>query len=184
MRATFKYLQLGRVAEAQRQWAQARDFWLKDLAITVEFDDEPGLAITLRSLARLWQATRDPEVPAAVGAILSVTPGEVETQLSALLARGGLAVRPGSSAPPMLTTSVPCVCGMVNLAETLVVDITRWRLRNTDGRFQRRMKPELAVRRPLLNHDGSPPAGRRATLLTLACRWESPSGAGRATRQP
>ena len=32
---------------------------------------------------------------------------------------------------------------MVNLTETLVVDIRRWRLRNTDGRFQRRMKPEL-----------------------------------------
>ncbi len=69
--------------------AQARDFWLKALAITVEFDDEPMLAITMESLARLWQATHDPEVPMAVGAILSMTPAEVESQLSALFAGEG-----------------------------------------------------------------------------------------------
>jgi tetratricopeptide (TPR) repeat protein len=78
------YHNLGLVARAQRQWAQAREFWLKALAITVEFDDAPGLAITMNSLARLWQATHDPEVPAAVGAILSVTPEEVEAHLSTL----------------------------------------------------------------------------------------------------
>jgi Tfp pilus assembly protein PilF len=42
------YHNLGAVAQKQWQWEQARDYFLKDLAITAEFDDKHGLEITLR----------------------------------------------------------------------------------------------------------------------------------------
>jgi len=76
---------LGQVAQEQRQWGQARDYFLKNLAITAEFDDEPRLAITMRSLGRLWQASRDTDLPHAIGSILQTTPEDVETRLSSLL---------------------------------------------------------------------------------------------------
>ena len=73
------------MAQEQRQWGQARDYFLKDLAITAEFDDEHGLAITLRSLGRLWQASHDPDLPHDIASILQTTPEDVETRLSSLL---------------------------------------------------------------------------------------------------
>ena len=76
---------LGTVAQEQRQWGQARDYFLKALAITAEFDDEHRLAITLRSLGRLWQASRDTDLPHAIASILQTTPEDVETRLSSLL---------------------------------------------------------------------------------------------------
>jgi hypothetical protein len=54
----------------KQQWGHARDYFLKALAITAEFDNEHGLAITLRSLGRLWQASRDTELPHAIAPIL------------------------------------------------------------------------------------------------------------------
>jgi tetratricopeptide (TPR) repeat protein len=81
------YHQLGGVAQEQRQWEQARDFFLKGLEITSEFNDKPVLAITLRSLARLWQASGDTDLPHAIGSILNFTPEEAETLLSSLLSK-------------------------------------------------------------------------------------------------
>ena len=57
----------------------------QDLAITAEFDDEHGLAITLRSLSRLWQASRDTGLPHAIASIMQTTPEDVEKLLSSLL---------------------------------------------------------------------------------------------------
>jgi hypothetical protein len=86
---------LGVVAQEQQQWDQSRDFLLKGLAITVEFDDEYGLAITLRSLARLWQVSSDADLPGAIASIMHMTPGEVETLLSSLLSEEGGVQSPG-----------------------------------------------------------------------------------------
>jgi hypothetical protein len=72
------------VAE-QRQWSQARDYFLKSLAITAEFDDEHKHATTLRSLGRLWQASHDSDLSHAIAPILHTTPEDVETRLSSLL---------------------------------------------------------------------------------------------------
>jgi tetratricopeptide (TPR) repeat protein len=46
------YQQLGMVAEAQRQWTQARDYFLETLKIDVEYKNEE-VRTTLQSLARL-----------------------------------------------------------------------------------------------------------------------------------
>jgi len=73
------------MAQEQRQWEQARDYFLKGLAIAAEFDDEHGLVITLRSLGHLWQASCDTDLPHAIASILQTTPEDVETRLSSLL---------------------------------------------------------------------------------------------------
>jgi hypothetical protein len=54
---------------------------LKDLTITAEFNDEHGLGITLRSLARLWGASEDAGLPAAVAEVLEISPQEAEELL-------------------------------------------------------------------------------------------------------
>jgi hypothetical protein len=46
---------------------------LKALEIFVEFNDQQSGAITLRSLARLWQATADQEVLTEVARVLSIS---------------------------------------------------------------------------------------------------------------
>ena len=55
------------------------------LTITAEFKDEHGLGITLRSLARLWQASEDAGLPAAVATILEISPQEAEKLLRAAM---------------------------------------------------------------------------------------------------
>jgi tetratricopeptide (TPR) repeat protein len=80
------YHQLGRVAEEQRQWAQAREYFLKDLEISAELGDEHDLGITLRSLARLWQASGDQGLPEAMASILQASPTEVQALLRGMLA--------------------------------------------------------------------------------------------------
>ena len=72
------YHQLGRVAEAQRQWGQAREHLLTALTIFRDYDDEYNMGIALRSLARLWQESGDATLPAAVAAVGGITPGEME----------------------------------------------------------------------------------------------------------
>jgi hypothetical protein len=79
------YHQLGIVAEEQRQWAKAREYLLKDLTISAEFEDWEGAGITLRSLARVWRASGDATLPAAVAEILGVTPAEAESLLNLAL---------------------------------------------------------------------------------------------------
>lgn len=63
------------MAQVQRQ--RAREYFLKDLEISAEFQDEYGMGITLRSLARLHQASGDADLPAAAAKILGLSPAEV-----------------------------------------------------------------------------------------------------------
>ena len=76
------YHQLGRVAQEQRQWAEARNYFLEDLAIATEFEDQHSTAITLLCLARLWQASADEGLPSSRGcsALLS-TPDQASELL-------------------------------------------------------------------------------------------------------
>ena len=78
------YHQLGRVAEEQRQWEQARDYYLIALETYVAFSDGYYGNIVLRSLARLWLASGDGDVPSAIAKIVGVSPGEVENGLRQL----------------------------------------------------------------------------------------------------
>ena len=88
------YHQLGLVAQETAAVGAGTGLLSQGLAITAEFDDEHGLAITLRSLGRLWQASRDSDLPHAIASILQTTPEDVETRLSSLLSAGD--VSPGS----------------------------------------------------------------------------------------
>ena len=78
------YNNLGSVASEQRHWAQALDYCLKALPVFVEFNDEVNLGIARRSLACLWQASQDPNLPAAVGAVLKLPVEQVEEMLGKL----------------------------------------------------------------------------------------------------
>jgi tetratricopeptide (TPR) repeat protein len=75
------YRNLGLLAEEQLHWVRSRDYFLKSLEISAEYNDTHGLGITLRSLARLWRSSGDADLPAAVAALLGITPAEVEELL-------------------------------------------------------------------------------------------------------
>ena len=75
------YHQLGTVAEDQQQWEQARAYLLEALAIYSEYRDGHNSGIVLRSLARVWKASGDPELPKAVADVLGVSPEEAEKLL-------------------------------------------------------------------------------------------------------
>ena len=79
------YHQLGRVAEEQRQFAQARDYFLRALETFVAYEDSYSGGIVLRSLARLWQASGDANLPAAVASVMGGPPEEGETLLRSML---------------------------------------------------------------------------------------------------
>jgi hypothetical protein len=66
---------------AQEQRQQARDYFLASLKIYVDYEDTYSSDIVLRSLARVWQASSDQEVPAAISSILGATVEESETLL-------------------------------------------------------------------------------------------------------
>src|SRR6266496_164540 len=78
------YHQLGIVAREQRMWKQARDYYLLALETFVAFNDAYRGNIVLRSLARLWLASGDGDLPSAIAKILGMTPGEVENILCQL----------------------------------------------------------------------------------------------------
>jgi hypothetical protein len=79
------YYQLGRVVKEQRQFLQARDYFLRALEAFVAYEDSYSAGIVLRSLARLWQASGDANLPAAVASILGGPPEERETLLRSML---------------------------------------------------------------------------------------------------
>lgn len=64
------YHQLGRVAQEQGRWNQAREYFLKDLQIAKEVGDRRGIALTFRNLFRLWQSAQDRKLPEAVAALM------------------------------------------------------------------------------------------------------------------
>ena len=75
------YHQLGMVAQEQRKWEQARDSYLLALETFVAFNDNYSGNIVVNSLAWLWLASGDGDVPSAIAKILGMTPGEVENIL-------------------------------------------------------------------------------------------------------
>jgi tetratricopeptide (TPR) repeat protein len=78
------YHQLGRVAQKHRQWQQAREYLLEALGIWNQYRDEHHGAIALSSLARLWKASGDPELPNAVAGVFGVSPEEAKELLRKL----------------------------------------------------------------------------------------------------
>jgi tetratricopeptide (TPR) repeat protein len=76
------YHNLGIVAQEQRLWAQAGEYFLKDLEISVESGDIEGTVITLRSLVEYYKAAHDATLPAAVAAILRVSPDDAQSLLA------------------------------------------------------------------------------------------------------
>ncbi|QTA89392.1 tetratricopeptide repeat protein [Desulfonema magnum] len=64
------YHQLGRVAQEQREWKRAGEYFLKDLEITKEFNDLKGMTTTLRNLRRLWKESGDEKLPEAIAEVL------------------------------------------------------------------------------------------------------------------
>jgi hypothetical protein len=75
------------VAEEQERWVEATEYLFQDLIISLEYNDQHGAGITLRSLARVWAAVRksgfsqEPDFSAATIAgrlaeILNVAVGE------------------------------------------------------------------------------------------------------------
>ncbi len=86
------YHNLGNVAEEQRQWQQARDYFLIALEIDLAYNDTYNRDIDLRSLARLWRASNDASLPAAVVNVLGASVKEAEALL-----RGVLGDKPGES---------------------------------------------------------------------------------------
>jgi len=79
------YHQLGMVAEEQRQWEQAREYFLQALDTYVAYNDTHNGSIVLSSLARLWKASGDANLPAAVATILGYSVEETEKLLRDVL---------------------------------------------------------------------------------------------------
>ncbi|MFE4106673.1 hypothetical protein ACFVKH_10325, partial [Almyronema epifaneia S1] len=72
------YYQLGKVAQETNDVENAKAYFLEDLSITVEFNDEHGLGISLRNLARFHQTTQDPALLTAAAQILSTPPNQLK----------------------------------------------------------------------------------------------------------
>ncbi len=79
------YHQLGRVAEEQRQWQQACSYFHQALETFVEFEDDYSGEVVLSSLARLWKASGDKDLPAVVAPMLGATVEETEALLREML---------------------------------------------------------------------------------------------------
>lgn len=72
------YHQLGRVAQEQEKWDQAKAYFLKDLEIAREYNDLKGMTTTLRNLHRLWKKSSDPELPENIAEVLGWTIKKIE----------------------------------------------------------------------------------------------------------
>jgi tetratricopeptide (TPR) repeat protein len=79
------YHQLGQVAKEQQQWQQARDYFLRSLEFVITFDDPYHQGMVLRGLARLWRASNDASLPAAVANVLGASVEETEALLRKML---------------------------------------------------------------------------------------------------
>ncbi len=74
------------VAQEQRQWAKARENFLRALETFVGYQESYSVNIVLRSLARLWRASGDESLVTAIASIAGNTPKEVEEVLRTLAA--------------------------------------------------------------------------------------------------
>ena len=83
------YGRLGIMAGEQGQLTQAQAYILQALEKFVEYKDDYSRDIVLRSLARLWQASGDKDLPAAVAPILGASVEETEALLREMLGENG-----------------------------------------------------------------------------------------------
>ena len=72
---------MGAVAQEQRQWAQAEQYYQKALAIYIEFDDQYWADNTFWRLAHPWQESGDNNLPGRVAGWLGIAPAEAEELL-------------------------------------------------------------------------------------------------------
>ncbi len=72
------YYQLARVAEELGELEEAKANYLQALVITTEFNDEHGLGVSLRNLARFYQATQDEDLLRKVAKIFKTTVEELK----------------------------------------------------------------------------------------------------------
>jgi tetratricopeptide (TPR) repeat protein len=77
--------QLGLLAQEQGQWAQARDHLVQAWETFMTLRDSHSSDVLLRDLARLWQASDDAALPAAVAPGLGLSPEEAEERLRDVL---------------------------------------------------------------------------------------------------
>jgi len=75
------YHQLGRVAEEQRRWAEAEQYYRNALEVFRDFEDGHNAGITIGSIARLWRASGEATIPAMVADALGVSRAEAEQLL-------------------------------------------------------------------------------------------------------
>jgi tetratricopeptide (TPR) repeat protein len=73
------YFQLGKVAEELGENEEALANYLVDLQITAESNDEHGLGISMRNLARFYQATQDPRILEAIAQVFGTTVDDIST---------------------------------------------------------------------------------------------------------
>ena len=78
------YHNLGVLAKEQRQWEQARDYFLKALEIFVAYQDSYRLGIVLSSLGLLWRSSGDAELPDSVAEVMGITQEEAMELLRAV----------------------------------------------------------------------------------------------------
>jgi len=82
------YHQLGMMVQEQRQWKEASKYFLQSLEIDATYNDSYNMSIDLRSLARLWKASEDANLPAVVATILGYSVEETEKLLHDMLEEG------------------------------------------------------------------------------------------------
>jgi hypothetical protein len=71
---------LGRVAEEVGDSQEAINNYLQDLAITAKSNDQHGLGISMRNLARFYKSTPNPELLKSIANILEVSEADVQQQ--------------------------------------------------------------------------------------------------------
>ena len=69
------------IKQEQRQWPQAREYFLQALEILVDYDDSYSEEKVVGNLARLWQTSNDASLPAAIAALLRVSEEETVSLL-------------------------------------------------------------------------------------------------------
>jgi hypothetical protein len=75
------------MAQEQRQWPQAEEYYLKALATFLEYRDEHRGDFIWHNLTLLWRDSSDPELPKAVAVVLGESPEETENRMRETLAR-------------------------------------------------------------------------------------------------
>ncbi|MGK7875304.1 MAG: tetratricopeptide repeat protein, partial [Xenococcaceae cyanobacterium] len=76
------YHQLGMVAEELGEYEEAKTNYLQALQIYIEFQDSHNLGIVARSIAHLYQTTKDESILTAAAPILGVTVEELKELLA------------------------------------------------------------------------------------------------------